>query len=486
VIIVIRKTIVVNLYKKGIALNKISQELNTPLMNVLEILETALKDFQYAGAITFSQDHIKEILVHYEDFKISSKLLAKKFGHCKKTILKILRQNNMRLRPSGNQKIMKEDEPLIIKMKLDGIAIKEIADHFGVSTKPILRVLHKNNVEVEKYRPTVESQKKARKYQCNTKFFSVIDTAVKAYFLGLFAADGSFIRNKQGDLIGIQIGLKKSSAHILIKFLQCIESNDRLRKTSYVYKYKGKKKVLHSRVAMVFSKELAEDVRRQLQLPDNEFQKTYDLVFPYKMIPKSFVASFIRGVFDGDGTINYYPNSTKKEKDMYISFYGTKKLLEGIRTIICENCLVNFAKVKPKRTDGEFNRNTKKDKEKEDVIDEDNLWELSWSGRKQILEILDWMYKGETLFIEEKYRKYKSIDRKKAIVDLVDIISVAEIKEKRKKLGLSQLGLARAISCSGAVISDYERNIRTKMSYKLAKRLLDFFEIKYDKDTFFY
>src|SRR5690606_26629951 len=131
-----------------------------------------------------------------------------------------------------------------------------------------------------------------------------------------------------------------------------------------------------------------------------------------------------------------YPNSTKKEKDMFISFYGTEKLLEGIRDIIFENCSVSFAKVKPKITEGEFSKTKIEDRVNEDFVDEDNIFELSWSGRKQILTILDWMYKDATLYLEEKYAKYKSIDRKKAVVNLAEAISIAGIKEKREKLGI--------------------------------------------------
>jgi DNA-binding transcriptional regulator YiaG len=481
------KAIVLNLYKEGIRLNEISQKLNVSLNSVLEILEVAIENFQYKGPITFNQSHIKEILVLYEDTKISSKEIGKKFGHCKKTVLKILRKNRMILRPSGTQKIMTEDEPEIIKMKLAGFKSREIAEKFGVSIHPILRVLHKNNIKVDNYIPSIEDRQSMRKYHCNKRYFSSIDSDDKAYFLGLFAADGGFKKNTQGEITGILIGLKKSSAPILQKFLEYIESDDCLRKASYLYEYKGKIKRLDSRIAIIFSVEVAEDVRRQLQLPEGTFNKTYDVIYPHKTMPKSFEASFCRGVFDGDGTINYYPNSSKQEKDMFISFYGTKKLLEGIRDIICKNCSVSFAKIKPKITNGEFSKNrNKKNKVNENMIDEDNLYELSWSGRRQILAILDWMYKDAELFLEEKYYKYKTINRKKAVIDLAEVISVEEIIEKRRKMGISQLALARSIFCSSAVISDYERNVRTTMTHENAKRFLDFFNVNYDKGIFFY
>ncbi|MCM3125833.1 MULTISPECIES: helix-turn-helix transcriptional regulator [unclassified Mesobacillus] len=454
---------VLAMYNCSYFINEISEELEISLKNILNILENHVAGFQYNGAKTFSQSHIKKILIEYVDYGISSKVIAKKYGHCYKTILKILHENKIALRPKGTQKIFEDDEPIILKMYLENIPTKTIAAHFNVSSGAIIRLLHKNEVEIKEYQPTIESRQDHRKYTCNVNYFSILDTADKVYFLGLFASDGGFLKKAvTGDLIGISIGLKASSYRILESFLFHIESTDILRLDSRIYTYKGRTRILYQNKAVVYSKIFAEFVRIQLELPQS-FNKTFDIIYP-STIPLEFARHFCRGIFCGDGTIDTYSNK--------IVFYGTKSLLEGIRKVICNHCAVSFIELKPKVT------KTSKS--------EDHLYELAWSGKRQILAILDWLYIDTNLYIEEKYLKYKSLDREKAIINITDLISIEDIVDKRKKLGMSQLALARATACSGAVISDLERNIRTTMTTSIAKKLLEVLSIDYDPNVFLY
>lgn len=451
----------IEMYNSSYFLNIISQELKITLQDVLNILEDNIEGFHYKGAKTFDQPHLKAILIEYIDHGTSSKIIAKKYGHCSKTILKILHDNNLALRPSGIQKIFQKDEPNIIKMYTDQIPTKIIASTYKVNPGAIINVLRKNNIEIKKYIPTIESRQASRKYTCNTNYFSTLDSSDKTYFLGLFASDGTFLK-KDNKLIGISIGLKESSSEILDIFLKKIESNDNLRLGKTKYTYNGETRILYQKIAAVYSSVFAEDIRSQLELPYS-FSKTFDLIYP-TTIPTTFERHFCRGIFDGDGTIDTQSNK--------ICFYGTKKILEGIRKAICKNCPVSFIEIKPKIT-----KSSKAD---------NHLFELAWSGKRQILAILDWMYTDTDLYLREKYEKYKSISREKMVINITDFVTLDEISNIRKKLRMSQLALARNISCSGSVICDLERNIRTTMSTPIAKRLLDFLLIDYDEDKFLY
>lgn len=454
---------VIKMYDCSYYINEISEELEITLDDVLNVLEKNINGFQYNGAKRFSQSHLKRILIEYVDKRINSKIISKKYGHCAKTVLKILHENRISLRPAGTKKIFIDDEPAIIKKYLDGTPTRIIASHYNVRSGTILQVLHKNNIVVEEYKPTLESRQAFRKHNCNTSYFEKLDSADKVYFLGLFAADGFFRKNsKTGVLTGISISLKESSHNILELFLKHIDSTDELRDGSYKYTYKGVTKLLLWKKAIVHSKIMAEDVRKQLELP-LIFHKTFDIKYP-TTIPPEYERHFCRGLLCGDGNIN--PQSKK------VTFYGTEKILEGVRKAICRNCSVSYMKIKPKVTKTSTSENT--------------LYQLAWSGKRQVLTILDWLYEDTNLFIKEKYNTYRSIDRQKGILDITEVISIEELISLRKDLGLSQLAVSRAISCSNNVISELERKIRTSMNTPLAKRLLDLYQVKYDQNLLFY
>lgn len=448
------------LYNSSLFIDDICEILNLPFPDILILLENHVEDFQYLGAITFTQSHLKQILIDYVGGE-STKVIAKKYGHCSKTVLNILKENKIALRPRGIQKIFPEMEPIIIGMYLKDVPTKEIAKKFNVRSGAIINVLSKHDIEIKKYIPTVESRHSSRKFHCNTHYFSKIDTEDKAYFLGLFASDGSF-QKKSNVLTGVIIGLKESSSKVLEAFLKHLESTDSLRTVAFKYTYKGKTSILYSKNAAIYSKELAEDVRNQLELP-LLFNKTFDLKFP-TTIPLELQRHFCRGIFCGDGTLDTGSNK--------LVFYGTQKLLTGIRDVICRECEVSVMRIKPKIT--------------KTSTGENKLFELSWSGKRQILSILDWMYYDTDLYIDEKYEKYLSIDRNKGIIDITEFISIEALICKRNELNMSQLALARALSCSGAVISDLERNIRTTMTNTLAKKLLNFHSIEYESHVFHY
>lgn len=454
---------VLQLYNNKILLNEISEVLDISLSEVLTILEENVEFFKYTGASRFLQLHIKEILIDYVDNGLSSKVIAKKYGHCSKTVLRILHDNHLKLRLSGTQKIFEKDSNQIINIYKNKIPIKTIALLMNVSQSAITRCLKKQGIEVEPFRPTTESRQAHRKYHFDMNYFKFLDTADKTYFLGLFAADGGFVK-KNNALMGITIGLKESSSEILKSFLSYIKSNATLKNKHTKYTYKGKTRYLNQKAIEIHSKNLAFDVKQLLELPD-DFYKTFDLVYP-STIPFEFESHFCRGIFDGDGTLNLSNNN--------ISFYGTKLLLEGIRKAICRNCPVSYPKIKAKITTTSKSDN--------------HLYELNWGGKIQILKILDWIYKDTNtdLYIAEKYQQYKSINREKTTITITELISIEEIILIRRNLGLSQSALAKAISCNPSLISDLECKKRNTMTTIFAKRLLDFYGINYKKEFFYY
>lgn len=60
------------------------------------------------------------------------------------------------------------------------------------------------------------------------------------------------------------------------------------------------------------------------------------LQFPY-LIPKTLYIPFIRGYFDGDGSLTYsYTNKGKTKITVSTNFIGTKSFLQSLQDILLE------------------------------------------------------------------------------------------------------------------------------------------------------
>ena len=171
------------------------------------------------------------------------------------------------------------------------MSLQKIGENFGVSRNVIKRVLVEQNV----YNPN----RKARKYYFNENFFEVINTEEKAYWLGFIAADGCIVPPRVGTTSGacLKIRLHPKDREHLEKFILALNSN----------------LVIKDRINTGFS-----EGQPCIDLEINSIKMVRDLIdkgiVPHKSLilepPKidpKFNLHFIRGYFDGDGSI-YHSN----------------------------------------------------------------------------------------------------------------------------------------------------------------------------------
>lgn len=162
----------------------------------------------------------------------------------------------------------------IIKEYNNGLSRNKLSIKYGVAHRTITNIINRNGRD--RIKPN-------SKYSVKEDYFELIDSEEKAYWLGFLYADG-FVQEKNKSLItGI---LLKDLDHIE-KFKNSIESNGTIKKATtngnwYLYIYNKK-----------FSQHLVD----KGCVPN----KTKKIEFP--KINKSLVRHFIRGFFDGDGSI---------------------------------------------------------------------------------------------------------------------------------------------------------------------------------------
>ena len=181
----------------------------------------------------------------------------------------------------------------IITSYLNGESSVKIGKRYGLSHKPILKILHKNGINVDQ-------KKFVRKYTLNENYFDQINTPNKAYILGFLYADG----HNEISKFTISMSLQEEDKEILEKIRKELCSNkpleyiDYSNKHDFVYHYKNQYRLL------LFSKHMCSSLIK-LGVVKN---KSLIITFP-TFIDDSLLSHFVRGVYDGDGSIfRFYRN----------------------------------------------------------------------------------------------------------------------------------------------------------------------------------
>jgi intein-encoded DNA endonuclease-like protein len=174
----------------------------------------------------------------------------------------------------------------IIELYNSGYGCYKIAKKYGCSASSINNLLKSEGTDTKK------NPNNYRKYKLNEDYFSVIDSEPKAYFLGLIYSDGCVSKTN------LRLSLQENDEEILIKFLNEIKSDAKLyhiskRKTTH----KNQKLISISNIKMVndlYNLGVTQKKSLSVNFPTNE------------QVPEKYLSHFIRGVFDGDGSVFYY------------------------------------------------------------------------------------------------------------------------------------------------------------------------------------
>ena len=308
----------------------------------------------------------EKLIEEYTSTNISIVDLAKKNGIGDSVLGRFFKKSG--INTQNKTHITKEISNKIVKEYLSGKSCKEIGDLYNVHNSTILRVLHKNNIELHKHWREDESVKNqivesyllgtstiqlAKQFKTDrhwisetlkergievinkwneTKFnenvFDCIDTEEKAYWLGFIYADGN-IKKQHPDKkphYTFEMSLKGDDKEHLDKFNKFMEfKGDNVKKK--IVKLEGKEYIAYRWT--ITNKHLWETLNSYGCVP----QKSLILKFPDESIfaDKSLIRHFIRGYFDGDGSISY---TDKTHTKPLISVLGTEDVCNAIQNFI--------------------------------------------------------------------------------------------------------------------------------------------------------
>lgn len=230
-----------------------------------------------------------------------------------------------------------------------------------------------------KFSSGVHSNRRVRQ-----NFFEKIETEVQAYLLGFYAADGNINEKRKT----FRIHLQQSDSELVYLYKDLISPDSRLftMKERVVKARSGQLVTAHESVGVdINSSKICNDL---VNLGFG-YNKTYiDLKLP--KIDSEFIRHFVRGYFDGDGTISYYyckpdPKWHKNERVRgYASICGkTKTMIEEIKTFLKRNNIKSslcFAK-------------------------RDQMWILT-VPKSQLKKLYDLFYKDSYFYLSRKFNKF--------------------------------------------------------------------------------
>ena len=200
-------------------------------------------------------------------------------------------------------------------------------------------------------------------YKVDTHFFDEIDTEEKAYFLGLLLADGHISTRNA-------IMLTMKDIDIIEKYKKEIKSNKEIKQDKYGNYYLN-----------ITSKTICDTLRRYGFHNRKSYEFDIDKIL--KSIPELLLHHFVRGMFDGDGSIQIYEYDYLKKPQYHLGYTGLQNIVDFIKRY--------------------FDLHTKTVKET------DITFTCVTSCTKDIKRIFNLLYKDATVYIDRKYNTFTKI-----------------------------------------------------------------------------
>ena len=213
-----------------------------------------------------------------------------------------------------------------------------------------------------------------RKLKLDDSYFETIDDEHKAYWLGFIMADGCITRTeKNGPYNRFELNLKEEDKAHLEKFQKDLQSNYKIKEIEKINKKRDFSSIVCN--IRINSRKLVDSLIKNEIHPN----KTGREVLP-NSIPKEFIRHFIRGYFDGDGSL-----TNNKSFRIYSS---SIEILNSFNNYFKTTLNIEYKIYEDKSYKVPFF-----------IIDSNN--------RQNNKVVLEHIYYDSTLYLDRKYKRYK-------------------------------------------------------------------------------
>lgn len=242
-------------------------------------------------------------------------------------------------------KLSAADRALLPALYERGWTTARIADEYGISQTAVIALLRRRGIT---FRPP-------QRLGCDDAFFTAIDTDAKAYWLGFLWADGTI--NAERGMIVVSLAMRDA------EHLERLRRSLRIKNRVLTYRYGA-----HTFARVVWtSRAMAADLAR------------YGLVTPrdpargLPNIPSERLGAFVRGYFDGDGTVGIYRARAREPYGPYRRpvlriVSRSRALLEDIASQCRDRGIT--VRTRPHKT----------------------IFQMECDARRHLVRLRDWMY----------------------------------------------------------------------------------------------
>lgn len=224
-----------------------------------------------------------------------------------------------------------------------------------------------------------------RTYSLNEDFFENLDE-ISVYWLGMIMADGNVRSSNYENALKIKLSIK-DEGH-LVKFYKDISYNGKFvyfeasEITSKGHTYKTCETVL----AQISSKKLIHDLTLLGCMPN----KTVVGCQISEKIPEHLIRHFLRGYFDGDGSVVIDKQERKGKiykPQLNVFFLGDFNFLTHLKKIMINELGLSDVVISKRK----------------------GIFCIKWAGNKQCKKIYDWFYIDSTRFLPRKKMKFDEV-----------------------------------------------------------------------------
>lgn len=263
------------------------------------------------------------------------------------------------------KKITEAQESEIVKLYTEGIGSTRIGMKFAIHPVTVRGILKRYDIPQRK-------PGDRRKYHVDSDFFERIDTEDKAYWLGFLVADGCIYGNR------VILCLSSTDRGHIRKFKRDIKAEYPIYESQITSKRTGR--ISRRSSIHITSKKLVSDLAQWGVIP----RKTFKTVFP--TLDEHWARHFIRGVFDGDGTITQTKHGHCDSYYGQFAIYGNREFLLKLQEF--------FLNLGLKRTQIDRLRGR-------------NSHRLKYKGTHNLRRIYRYLYSRAHIYLDRKKRKFE-------------------------------------------------------------------------------
>lgn len=267
-------------------------------------------------------------------------------------------------------KVSKETQEQIILDYKKGKSLRQIEKDYNVTRNTVSKYLTEHNIKVT-------TGNHYRTYYHNEDYFENIDCEHKAYWLGFMFADG-YISNNENRYGQDQFGLSlaKEDIEVLYKFKQDIEA------TNPVHEYGRATKGQNLCRLQLTSQKTVDDL-----ISKGCVKQKSHIIKPPSGIPDELIPHFIRGFFDGDGSIIKSKNEHYVKTDGYkynINITTTKEMADWIQFYFKMGSVIKDSR-------------------------RDYTWYYSLGGHLQVINFYHLIYDNATIYMDRKFLRFQEL-----------------------------------------------------------------------------